>query len=316
MEEEITHIVDTAKGIVFLSLTSDDEDDAPVGGLFRVTEKGKKDQANEILTTNETLSALWASPKGHLWVGCADGRVATTAPVGWAAPSDEADYRAQNGGPAWTVATLPLDSFERLPPNVTMMWGSADDDVHVGTHGGHLYHWNGKIWKQLREGDGSADQTIVDIKGHGRDSVFAIGTRDLLLYFDGAQWREVPTPGAPNESESLGGIGLLPDGSVLICSAGDEGRLLHGGAAGFTEFGRYPLPLNDIAVVGDRVLFAVWDGVAELQGRKVKVVKSTFLTAGAFEGRDRVFFTEPDGEGLQFIVHDPSDDPPWQRRTY
>jgi hypothetical protein len=316
LEDEITHVIDTAKGLVFLSLTSDDDDDAPVGALFRIDAKDKTGEAKEILTTNETLSALWASPKGHLWVGCADGRVATTAAVGWGGSSDDADYREHNGCPAWQVATLPPDSLENLPPNVTVIWGSADDDVHVGAHGGHLYHWNGKTWRQTREGDGTAYQTIGDIKGHGRDSAFAIGARDLLLHFDGQQWRELPTPGAPNESETLGGIALLKDGSVLICTAGDEGRLLHGGAAGFTEFGRYPLQLNDVATLGDRVLFAIWDGVAELTGRDVKVVKSNFLTAGAFEGKGRVFFTEPDSPGLHFIVHDPKDAAPWQRKNY
>ncbi len=317
MKDEVTHIVETAKGLVCLSLVSKKKNDSPFGSLFRITEKSKTDQADEILTTNETLSALWASPKGHLWLGCADGRVATTAPFDWEAPSRKADYREHNGGPPWKVSTPPVDSLEKLPPNVSMMWGSADDDVHVGTNGGHLYHWNGKKWQQTREGDGTAEQTILDIKGHGPDNVFAIGTRDLLLHFDGRKWRELPTPGAPNDSESLGGIALLPDKkSVLICTAGDEGRLLRGGAKGFTEFGRYPFSLNDVVTLGDRVLFAIWDGVAELMGKDVKVIKSNFLTAGAFEGRGRVFFTEPEN-GLRFIQHNPRDKAlPWQRRTF
>ncbi|WP_431052956.1 hypothetical protein [Roseateles sp. L2-2] len=316
MEEEVTHVIETAQGIVLLTLQSEDENDAPIGGLLLIDANDEQETAREILTTNETLSALWCSPAGHLWVGCADGRVATTAPVGWAAPSRQADYRAHNGSRGWTVATLPVDSLEGLPPNILKIHGSGDDDVHVGTHGGHLYHWNGKAWRQTHQGDGTAYQSIVDIKGHGRDSVFAIGTRDMILHFDGAQWRKLPTPGSPNEGESFGGIALLTDGSVLICSAGDEGRLLHGGASGFIEFGRYPLQLNDVVTLGDRVLFAIWDGVAELVGRDVQVIKSNFLTAHAFEGRGRVFFTEPANPGIHFIVHDPAASPPWKRRNY
>jgi len=40
-EEEISHIVDTAKGIVLLSLTFHGEDDSLVGGLFRIEAKYK-----------------------------------------------------------------------------------------------------------------------------------------------------------------------------------------------------------------------------------------------------------------------------------
>ncbi len=317
MSEQISAIVETKKGLVFLSLDASEDDDNPVGSLWLVTQKGKGDEANEILTTNETLTALWASPKGNLWVGCADGRVATTADFDWDAPSRKADYKAHNGGPEWTVSTLPKETLEKLPPNVSVIWGSADDDVHVGTNGGHLYHWNGKKWAQTHEGDGSEEQTIQDIKGHGSDSVFAIGTRDHILHFDGKKWKSLATPGAPNEDESMGGIAILPDKSVLICTASaDEGRLLQGNAKGFKELGQYPHPLYNMATIGKRMLFAIGEGVAELSGKKMEVVKSTFQTYDAFEGAGKIFFTEPE-DGLQFIVHDPKKkESAWQRRTY
>ena len=319
MQKEINQVVDTADGLVFMGLSYPPEDiGAAVGSLYRLAPGSKAgDPAVPILNTNDALRVLWASPAGQLWVGSADGHVATTAATGWAAPAGDLDYEVMNGGPAWTVSTLPRDSVKGLVPNITAIWGSGDSDVHVGTRGGHLYHWNGQAWTQTRAGDGSADQTIRTIRGHAGDDVYAVGAVDTLLHFDGGQWRNLPIPGTPVAGETLGGIALLPERAVMLCAAGEGGRLLHGSAAGFTEFGRYPLPLNDVAVLGDRLLFAVWNGVAELAGRDVQVVKDTFKTAGAFEGRGRVFFTEPAAPRMQFIVHDPANAAtPWTRSKF
>lgn len=319
MQKEINQVVDTADGLVFMGLSYPPEDiGAAVGSLYRLPPGSQAgDQAIHILSTNDALRVLWASPTGHLWVASADGRVASTAPTGWSAAAGDLEYEPLNGGPTWTVSTLPLDRIEHLPPNVTAMWGTSDEDVHVGTHGGHLYHWDGKGWTQIRDGDGSSDQTIRTIRGHSADDVYAVGARDTLLHFDGRQWRNLPIPGVPTDGESMGGIALLKEGAVMVCASGVQGRLLLGNAAGFTEFGRYPIQLNDVAVLDDRLLFAAWNGVAELFGRDVRVVKDNFKTAGAFEGRGRVFFTEPAAPRMQFIVHDPaSAATPWTRSKF
>lgn len=319
LQKEINQVVETAEGIVFMGLAYSPGDiGAAVGNLYRLAPGGSSgDQAIPILSTNDALRVLWTSPAGHLWVGSADGRVGTTAPTGWAVPSGDLEYEVLNGGPAWTVSALPRDRSKGLPPNVTALWGCADDDVHVGARGGHMYHWDGEHWAQTRDGDGTAAQTIRTIRGHASDDVYAVGAVDTLLHFDGQQWSNLPIPGTPTEGESLGGIALLPEKTVMICGSGVQGRLLHGSAAGFAEFGRYAMPLNDVAALGDRLLFAVWNGVAELFGRDVRIVKDNFKTAGAFEGRGRVFFTEPAAPRMQYIVHDPAKEmTPWTRSKF
>lgn len=315
LQREVHQVGESAAGVFFLVLSYELGDSASaVGSLFRLA--GEGGTAESILSTNDALRQLWVSPAGHLWLGSAEGRVATTAPIGWPAASGDLDYDVANGGPAWGIAALPRDRVEGLLPNVTAMWGSGDDDVHVGTHGGHLYRWDGRSWTQTRQGDGSSGQTIRSLRGHSIDDVYAVGTQNLLLHFDGHQWRQLLVPGTPTDGESLGGIALLDDGEVVVCASGAQGRLLRGNATGFSEFGRYPMPLIDVAVLGDRLLFAVWDGVAELSGQEVRIVKDNFKTSGAFEGRGRVFFTEPAAPRPQFIQHDPASATPWTRLKF
>lgn len=66
--------------------------------------------------------------------------------------------------------------------------------------------------------------------------------------------------------------------------------------------------LIDMAPLGDRPLFATGDGVAELFGRDVRLIRDTFSTASMSAGRGRVFFIEPAQEVPNYIVHDPRQD--------
>lgn len=69
--------------------------------------------------------------------------------------------------------------------------------------------------------------------------------------------------------------------------------------------------------VGERVLFATGDGVAELFGDDVRMIKSNFQTATAWPGRTRVFFVEPAQPVPAFIEHDPANGSrPWFRRKH
>jgi hypothetical protein len=97
----------------------------------------------------------------------------------------------------------------------------------------------------------------------------------------------------------------------------DEGRLLHGSSAGFTEFTRGDKELIAMAPLGDRLLFATGDGVAELIGRDIKMIKSTFSTVGMSPGNGRLFFLEPVPAKPSFIEYNPQRaDAPWWRMQY
>lgn len=271
----------------------------------------------QVLATNDTLRTMWAAPSGTLWVASSNGSVGTTAPVRWPAPTSGADYLTLGPSPKWSVTDLPRVSATRLRPNVTALWGTGDADVYAGTYGGHIYRWDGANWAQVFEGPDAGNGTIRAFGGAPND-VYALGEQGTILHFDGRTWRGVRIPSPPNGHEGFTGMVRMPDGDVLIAGSGDTGRLLHGSASGgLQEFGRYPIYLIDMAPLGDRILFTTGDGVAELIGRDVKMIKSNFKTASMSAGKGRVFFIEPAQERPRFAEYDPSrSDAPWWRMAY
>ena len=72
-----------------------------------------------------------------------------------------------------------------------------------------------------------------------------------------------------------------------------------------------------MAPIDGRILFATGDGVAELIGRDIQMIKSTFKTATVSVGIERLFFIEPAQELPCFIEYRPGvDDAPWWRTTF
>ena len=314
VKREVLQVVEVDGKVYFLSIKYFDDDSVGgVGHVFLVRDtRAQGEVPTQVLATNDTLRTMWASPSGSLWVASADGSVGTTAPVRWAAPTSGVDYLPLGPSPSWSVADLPRVRATGLPPNVTALWGTGDSDVYAGTYGGHVYRWDGAMWAQVFDGPGGGNGTIRAFGGAPND-VYALGQQGTILHFDGQAWTRLRVPGPPNGHELFTGVVRAPEGEVLISSSGDNGRLLQGSAAGgLEEFGRYLIHLIDMAPLGDRILFATGDGVAELIGRDVEMVKSSFKTSGMSAGKGRVFFFEPAPESAGFIEYDPRrEDAPW-----
>lgn len=312
-QSEILQVAEASGAVYFLRIDYEEGDIASaIGHVFRVFDtRAEGEVPVQMLATNETLRTLWTSPSGALWTASADGVVGTTASVRWPAPASGADFLAMNASPPWTACDLPRIRSSRLPPNVTALWGTSDADVYAGTYGGHVYRWDGKSWTQSVDGPGDGNGTIRAFGGSPGD-VFAVGAQASILHFDGTVWRTLNPPGPANGHEGFTAVHRLPGGDVLIAGSGDEGRLLHGTSAGLTELGRYGIELVDMAALGDRVLFATGDGVAELFERDVRMIKSSFRTASVSSGIGRLFFIEPAQDYPGFVEYDPRHaDAPW-----
>jgi hypothetical protein len=272
-----------------------------------------------ILSTNDALRHLFITPEGSLWVASADGNVGTTAGVQWPAPR-RADllYRRLDGPPEWRVTSLPPLRSSGLPANITALWGTGDSDMHAGTYGGHLYHWNGRQWTQLLDGPGAGRGTIRAVRGSAPDDVYAVGANSTVLHYDGKTWRPLRLPILADEDIAVTAIRFLSEGDCLISGMADEGGVLFEGSfRGLAEFGRYPLQLVDMAGSQDRTLFATDGGVAELQGRAVTLIKTTFKTVAMFAGQQRWYFIEPAQQNPAFIDYDPTlPDKQWVRRSF
>jgi hypothetical protein len=270
----------------------------------------------QTLATNDSLRVMWASPSGALWVGSADGHIATTAAVQWPAAQRGADYGATRG-PAWSATSLPLLASNGLPPNITALWGLGDDNVFAGTYGGHIYHWNGRNWQQTHQDNPALRRSVRAFGGTGPHDVYAVGSQGMLLHFNGKGWRQLQIPSEGEANEGFTGVLALPDHTVFISASSNTGRLLHGTVSGLSEFTRCDMPLIDMGALGKRILFATGAGVAELIDNRIQIIKSNFMTATMSIGVERAFFIEPAQPLPSYIEYNPANsDAPWRRNKY
>lgn len=284
---------------------------AAVGQVVR-TGRGRGSAFTWDLNTNNQLRNLWCSPQGSLWVGSTDGNMWTTAKVTWQPPPDDTEYDASQALAPWSVTKLPNMQRHGIKPIMTSVWGTSDDDVHVGTFEGGVYHWNGLAWRQVFTDVTSA---INHIHGSAADDVYAVGEQGLILHYDGRTWRRLPYPGDGGTSDGLTGVRALRREEAYIC--GRAGRILHGSSRGLEVFGEFDPAFYGIAPFQERLLLAAGDhGVWELVGNQARAIKETFGAVGVFEGSDVVFFVEPTQAVPAVIEYDPALPSQWVRRGF
>lgn len=260
------------------------------GYLFR-RPAGDDGPAENVLATNDTLRELWCSPQGNPWLASTTGLVWTSAPVDW--PDGEVtgdlEFEVPEGDLTWRHTELPAQESNGSRPRPWAIWGTSDHDVHIGTFGGVLYHWDGEVWTQH---DPGLRKPIGRIRGRADDDVYAVGYGSTVLHFDGERWRVLEDPDGAAAEAPLTGIAFHPSGDVLISDKRD-GRLLRGSAEqGFTVMGRYGLSLIDMALVDGRLfLAAAKSGTAELTAAGLHILRDDLLPWSVAEGDGRVYFT-------------------------
>lgn len=271
----------------------------------------------DLLRTDDELRALWCSTSGTIWVGSANGVVATTAAIG-PASSARFSYYGRCGSAPWSVASLPpivtTGPGNGLPPNIETLWGRSDRDVFAATYRGHLFHWDGSTWSQVHDGASTDSNNLSSFAAPTERDLYATGSRGTLLHSsDGRAWRRVALPAAV-ATESLIGVCAVPGGEVLVTTYGNDGcRLLRGSHRGLVEVGTTELELVRMLALGDRILFSTPGGVAELIDGVVTMIKTNFQTSTGFAAADRVYFLEPEPKQLGYIEHNPARPAPWYR---
>lgn len=319
LKRSILAVAETERGIWFIELEFSEVD--PINAIGGVYITAAQHQAGEVprlsLATNDGLSAITASSTGSVWVGSVDGQVATTAQVSWPTAANHARYSSKDPAVPWSVTTLPRLRNERTSPNVSAIWALDDENVFVGTYLGHIYRWDGRAWNQVYEGLVPKGGTIRAFSGRDAKDLFAVGDNGVILHFDGNSWTPRTVHGEPNGAENFTGVATLSDGQVIISGRGSQSRVIHGTSHSLTELTRTNLQLVSLVTLGDRVLFGAGEGVAELFGRDVRMIKSNFQALSAWPGRGQVFFIEPTQQVPAFIQHDPRDkDVPWSREKH
>lgn len=273
-------------------------------------ERGGRSQC--VLNTNDSLSTLWRSPTEQLWAASGNGNVWTTATVTWpAARSEGLTYTDDDPAMTWSVTTLPDPQRLGYAPTVTALFGTSDDDLHVGTFQGVMYRWDGRAWRESYDALGTAIHRI-----HGvADDVFAVGHDGLILRWDGERWRRIPFPDGLGAGEVLTGVRVVEGGDVYVSSR--SGRLLRGGRDGFVVASELEVSVHALACFDGRLMLAAGDaGVFELVEDRAVPLKQTFGCVDLYETTRRLFCVEPTQSVPCIIDFTPDADPPWARRSF
>src|SRR5512145_2206534 len=296
-EDKVKEVISVAQPVgkpVYAILTAYEPMDAinAVGQVVQFTEHSDGEiSCDGILNTNDGLCFIWCSPQNNLWVGSSDGRVWTTADVKWD-PSKIEGIEVTQSDPNFKWKGMDVLCEPKGESHmIATLWGSSDQDMHVGTFEGAILHWNGKKWSY---GQRQNEQPLQDMHGTGPKNVWAVGRNGTVLHFDGNRWSKVPLPGDAEKGENLTGVWALSDDEVHVCS--QSGAIFYG----IVEF-KEAMYL----AAGD-------DGVCSLKGNKLKRVRKTFGTAGIFRLPTRLAFVEPDqSEEAGVVIHDPESGDPW-----
>ncbi|WAS97968.1 hypothetical protein [Nannocystis punicea] len=294
--EDIVVVQETGGMVHFLLITYAPGDSGNAAGYVFRRPVGSDGPAENILATNDTLRQLWCSPNGQVWTTSSTGLVWTSAPVSWPdVMSPDLEFDAPEGGVSWHHVALPAQEHNRARPNPMAIWGTSDEDVHIATFGGVLYHWNGRDWTQFYPGIG---EPIGAIRGRAANDVYAVGYGSTLLHFDGDDWTRIADPDGPDTRDLLSGIVFDEVGEVYISGKTRGGRVLRGSATqGFSVLGRYDAPIIDMGRVDGRLFFAATkQGVLELTPEGPKTLRDDIIPWSIAEGEGRIYVTETPGE--------------------
>lgn len=120
------------------------------------------------LPQGQAVVALWGSSADNVYAG-AGGSI-----LRW-------------NGSTWQAMETEL----RLVDAVTDLWGSGADDVWAtvsprSATGPNLLHFDGVKWSRV---DPGIAQPLRGVRGRGRNDVYAVGPKGLVLHWDGSSWQ-------------------------------------------------------------------------------------------------------------------------------
>lgn len=138
---------------------------------------------------------------------------------------------SQLGGPAKGVVYRRSGNAWRLAhehPHVELLsiWGSAEDDVWIGTDRGTFVHWDGH---SFTESTVEQKWPVMAIWGSGRDDIWASGPPHAFLHRRGGAWapERFSEPAALEASAESQVSALWGTGASDVWAAGYVGLILH-----------------------------------------------------------------------------------------
>lgn len=138
------------------------------------------------------------------------------------------------------------------------VWGLSSDDVWAATETG-LAHWDGTAWSR----NGLPTGDLLAVWGIARDDVWAVGYGGKALHYDGAVWRDVPTPTTKALTSIWAGEGtsvwVVGESQVALQWVNGAWRQFSVSASGGWLSGVWGVDDTHLWAAGDRTVFT-WDG--------------------------------------------------------
>jgi hypothetical protein len=115
--------------------------------------------------TEAPLGSVWISPRGQAWIGALGEGI------------------LHFDGKEWSRTALP--QFR-----VSAVWGLSDTDVWAAGNN-YISHFDGRKWNHQEL---SGSPSIEGLWGSAPNDVYAVGSADLVMHYDGFRWETVYTP--------------------------------------------------------------------------------------------------------------------------
>ena len=157
--------------------------------------------------------------------------------------------------------------------NMFNLWGSSTSDIFIAGSRGHVYHYDGTLWRT--EFKAPDEQQLRDVRGFSSGKVVVVGGSYLLhggpavaYVFDGKDWTQLKTPAG---SANLHGVWGRSISSLFAVGADNSaqpisGLILHYDGSEWTRMSIPRVgPLNAVWGTDDQHVIAVGDDGAILR---------------------------------------------------
>ncbi len=221
-----------AAGLLLIGCNGD-KDQGDDGTTDKTGDTGTTPSAGELTVLGDATNlppaailSIWGSSDTDVWmVGSDDGtgpvvlhwdgsawsRIETgsTGDLWWvSSPGGDIVYMSGEGGRMLTYSRSAGTFTEEVITNAAYKlfgnWGTSDTDMYAvggdiqGNLDGVILHNDGTGWTEVATTpvapDGIGKRQAFKIWGSATDDVWVVGTRALVMHWDGATWEHVPEP--------------------------------------------------------------------------------------------------------------------------
>jgi hypothetical protein len=214
--------------------------------IHRVTDFTAADEV--IYKVKRWLTALWLSPKGHLYAVDGDGNLHT------------------NNSGKWQVTDL------NCREGLTWIWGLDDNTIFACGRKGAIVRLKGAQWEMFND---NVDGNLYGLHGTAPTDLYVVGERGRIFRSDGTRWQRITAP----TNRVLNAVLCRSKDKAYVC--GEGGMLFEGTGTKWTRIDQIDKDLYALAIFKNKLYLGAGDnGLYGYDGKSVDLVKDNILSYG------------------------------------